>query len=232
MTERHIAIKDWQRHQHYRDARPPWIKLYGSLLDDAAFLALPDAAQLQLIKLWLLASRMGHPLPDDARLLAGKIGCRGKFHLDALIRSGFMVYEKSREILDKSLLNVRPLSTENREQRTTPSPPGRPIEEQRLAERLPTDAGRLALDAVLKAANSRAGVISSIVAMLDGMHPPAVKPEHMDVALSDYVAQGLSAGRFNAQHFRSFTRTAARPERSAPVGGPGKRVHDKIMGAL
>lgn len=86
----HIAVKDWATHQHYKDRRPPWIKLYGALLDDPTFLALPEATQAQLIKLWLLASRMGHPLPNDPQLLAGKIGVRGKLHLPALLSSGLL----------------------------------------------------------------------------------------------------------------------------------------------
>lgn len=110
-----LEIKDWKRHQHYKDERPAWIKLYGSLLDDAAFLGMSDAAQLQLVKLWLLASRMGHPLPYDAKLLAGKIGCRSKLRLDEIIAAKFLVpvYEKSRESLDDS----SGTKTENREQR-------------------------------------------------------------------------------------------------------------------
>lgn len=115
-----LEIKDWRTHQHYGKRNPPWIKLYTRLLDDATFMALPDAAQLQLVKLWILAAKMGHPLPNDPRLLAGKIGCRGKLQLDALIASGFVsrCYQNASEVLAKPLQEFAPLSTENREQRT------------------------------------------------------------------------------------------------------------------
>lgn len=86
-----LAIKSFEKFQHYRDRNPPWIKLYTALLDDAAFLALPETAQAQLVKLWLLAARMGHPLPNNAKLLSGKIGTPKVFHLDALIAAGFIV---------------------------------------------------------------------------------------------------------------------------------------------
>lgn len=108
----YIAVKDWKKHQHYRDDRPAWIKLYGALLDDAAFLGLSDAAQLQLIKIWLLASRMGHPLPNNPKLLAGKIGCRSKFDLATLVQSGFLLYAESRESLDDSSGTKRETETE------------------------------------------------------------------------------------------------------------------------
>lgn len=100
---KYLAVKDWKKHQHYKDDRPAWIKLYGALLDDAAFLSLPELAQLQLVKIWLLASRMGHPLPNDPKLLSGKIGCRGKFYLADLLGSGFLVYTDSRESIEESL---------------------------------------------------------------------------------------------------------------------------------
>lgn len=113
----HLAIKDWRKHQHYQSRKPapPWIKLYGALLDDADFLSMPEAVQAQLIKLWILASRMGHPLPYDAKLLGGKIGCRGRLQLDTMIASGFLepCNGGDRESLEES----SPTKTENREQR-------------------------------------------------------------------------------------------------------------------
>lgn len=86
----HLAIKGWATHQHYSKRNPPWIKVYTRLIDDADFLALPEVAQAQLVKLWLLAGRMGHPLPNDPQLLAGKIGTKGKFQLATLLASGLL----------------------------------------------------------------------------------------------------------------------------------------------
>jgi hypothetical protein len=86
-----LAIKGFSKFQHYKDRRPPWIKLYSALLDDQEFMALPEAAQAQLMKLWILASQMGHPLQNDAKLLAGKIGTKGRFHLAELVAVGFLV---------------------------------------------------------------------------------------------------------------------------------------------
>lgn len=120
----HLAIKDWKKHQHYTDRRPPWIKLYTRLLDDPAFMGLCEAAQAQLVKLWVLAANMGHPLPNDPRLLAGKIGVRGKFHLDAIIAAGFLnyCYQEPEEVGENLLAEVPEnptiLSTESREQST------------------------------------------------------------------------------------------------------------------
>src|SRR5574340_1175559 len=88
-----LRIKNFERFQHYRDRNPPWIKLYTQLLDDRDFLALSDAARGQLVLLWLLAARMGNPLPDDARLLAGKIGSSGRLQLEELVAAGWLIRE-------------------------------------------------------------------------------------------------------------------------------------------
>lgn len=86
-----LAVKGFDRFQHYRDRNPPWIKLHATLLTDLAFLEMPEAAQAQLVKLWVLASQMGHPLPNKPKLLAGKIGTTGKFYLAAIIAAGFLI---------------------------------------------------------------------------------------------------------------------------------------------
>jgi hypothetical protein len=86
-----LSIKNFREFQHYHTRGAPWIKLYASLLSDPAFLQLPEAAQAQLMKLWLLASQFGHPLPNNPRLLAGRIGTTGRFFLSALIDAGFLI---------------------------------------------------------------------------------------------------------------------------------------------
>lgn len=91
MPSRFLAVKGFRKFQHYRDRDPVWIKLYTNLLIDAAFLQLPEVAQAQLMKLWILASQLGNPLPNNPKLLAGKIGTSGKFHLAAIIDAGFLI---------------------------------------------------------------------------------------------------------------------------------------------
>jgi hypothetical protein len=49
-------VKNFEKHQHYKDRRPPWIKLHRTLLDDCAFLRLQPASRALAPLLWLLAS--------------------------------------------------------------------------------------------------------------------------------------------------------------------------------
>lgn len=89
----------------------------------------------------------------------------------------------------------------------------KPVDEQRLAERLTTGAGRNALTAILTVAGSKAGVVAEIEALLCGARGKQhlCTPEQLDVALSDYVTNGMSSGRWNAQHFRACVRRAMQP---------------------
>ena len=82
-----------------------------------------------------------------------------------------------------------------------------------MAERLTSDAGRNALSAVLRVSGSKLGVIAELDQMLTGnrgkQHHCTV--EQLDIALSDYVSNGMSSGRWNAQHFRACVRRAMQP---------------------
>lgn len=51
-----LTVKNWGEFQHYKDRRPPWIKLYRNLLDDQDFMCLPLASKALAPCLWLLAS--------------------------------------------------------------------------------------------------------------------------------------------------------------------------------
>jgi hypothetical protein len=48
--------KNWKRFQHFKDRKPPWIKLYRDILDDLDWHRLDGDAAKFLVQLWLLAS--------------------------------------------------------------------------------------------------------------------------------------------------------------------------------
>ena len=99
-----IRIKNWNTYQHYKHRRPPWIKLHTSLLEDYEFECLHDVSKLQLIAIWLVASRSkdihadGDPLlPDDEDYITKKAGLKRKVDLQPLIDSGFIIREAASE---------------------------------------------------------------------------------------------------------------------------------------
>lgn len=63
-----LRPKNWTAFQHYKNRRPPWIRLYHSLLDDPDFWSLGSDA-MYLIAIWLIASEHENgELPDTAKL--------------------------------------------------------------------------------------------------------------------------------------------------------------------
>lgn len=64
-------IKNWGKHQHFKDRTPPWIKLYRDILDDPDWHELPGDSAKVLISLWLIASEdetHTGALPDERRM--------------------------------------------------------------------------------------------------------------------------------------------------------------------
>lgn len=91
MESGYLAVKNFERFQHYKDRSPQWIKLYNDLAEDYGFSRLPDHQKAHLVLIWLLASRIDNRIPADARWIAGKIGATEPVDLDALVSAGFLV---------------------------------------------------------------------------------------------------------------------------------------------
>lgn len=87
---KYFSIKNYDRYQHYRDRRPPWIKLHVSLLDDYGFISLSDASKSHLMLLWLLASQTDNKIPHDIPWIKQRIGARGRVNLAELFNAGFL----------------------------------------------------------------------------------------------------------------------------------------------
>lgn len=59
-----LRIKGWEKFQHFKDRKPPWVKLYRDVLDDLQWHELDPAAAKVLVMLWLIASEHSGNLPD------------------------------------------------------------------------------------------------------------------------------------------------------------------------
>jgi hypothetical protein len=70
-----LRIKNWSKHQHFKDRTPPWIKLYREILDDPDWHELDGDSAKVLISLWLIASEDDSHLGllPDARRLAFRL---------------------------------------------------------------------------------------------------------------------------------------------------------------
>ena len=59
-----MKIKRWEKFQHFKNRKPPWIKLYRDILDDVEWFSLPPESAKSLVMLWLIASENDGCLPD------------------------------------------------------------------------------------------------------------------------------------------------------------------------
>lgn len=85
-----LAVKNYEKFQHYRDRLPPWIKLYNTLLDDYAFIELPETSRIHLVLLWLVASRHENRIPYDLKYLARAIHAKSRIDIPRLVEAGFL----------------------------------------------------------------------------------------------------------------------------------------------
>jgi hypothetical protein len=92
----YFSVKNFEKYQHYKDRRPPWIKLYNELLEDYDFCLLPDASKWQLVAIFLLASRYDNRVPADAEWVARKISATSTVDLTLLAKAGFIVMDQVR----------------------------------------------------------------------------------------------------------------------------------------
>lgn len=61
-------VKNWKDFQHFKDRKPPWIKLYRDLLDDPDWHELDGDDAKSLVMLWLIASEDSGNLPDIRKI--------------------------------------------------------------------------------------------------------------------------------------------------------------------
>ena len=67
---RQLKVKNWKKFQHFKDRRPPWIKLYRDLIDDKDWHSLDARVCKTLVLIWLIAS-------EDVDM-EGKLPCLDK----------------------------------------------------------------------------------------------------------------------------------------------------------
>jgi hypothetical protein len=59
-----MKIKNWSKFQHFKDRRPPWVKLYRDILDDLEWHELDPLSAKVLVMLWVIASEDEGRIPN------------------------------------------------------------------------------------------------------------------------------------------------------------------------
>ena len=78
-----MKIKNWSKFQHFKDRKPPWVKLYRDVLDDMEWYELDPLASKVLVMCWLIASEDEGRLPNT-KTLAFRLRMSEKQTLDCL----------------------------------------------------------------------------------------------------------------------------------------------------
>jgi hypothetical protein len=87
---RYLSITNHKKHQHYKDRRPPWIKLHVEVLDDYAFGCLQDASKAHLMLLWVLASKLDNRIPYDLGWISQQLNISTPIDVEELVAQGFI----------------------------------------------------------------------------------------------------------------------------------------------
>ena len=90
-TKRYLTVPELERWQHYKDRRPPWMKLHVEILDNYEFTNLPDQKKYQLLAIWLLATQLDNRLPYDSKWIARKINASSDIDLEYFISKNMLL---------------------------------------------------------------------------------------------------------------------------------------------
>lgn len=71
MAPTYLRVTKWDRYQHYKNRRPPWIKFYTDLLHPFNKINdLPVPTRYLFDRLLLLAAEYDNAIPNDSELIA------------------------------------------------------------------------------------------------------------------------------------------------------------------
>ena len=97
-----LRVKGWTKFQHYKDRRPPWIKLSRELLENYDWYRLHNDSKSLAITIWLLAAENDDPkagtIPDDPEWLGFRARMPAKTVIECikdLVKYGFLEHVKT-----------------------------------------------------------------------------------------------------------------------------------------
>ena len=119
MADEWIIVRNWDTFQHYRDRRPPWIKVYLDLTHNEEFLELTGHERGVLLGLWLEYAASGRKLRHDTAMISRRLGLKvTKRTLKALNDAGFIEISASAALASRA-------RTREKEKETDPPTPRR-----------------------------------------------------------------------------------------------------------
>lgn len=102
----YLAVPDLERWQHYKDRRPPWMKLHIEIFDNYDFGNLPDECKYHLLGIWLLATQIDNKIPSDNKWIERKIGANSTVDIEMLLALGHLEIHPDSELLARDKQNA------------------------------------------------------------------------------------------------------------------------------
>ena len=110
-----LKIKNWERHQHYKDRDPKWIKLYQDILTSQTWVVGDDASRTLAISLMLLAAKTGNRIPMNAAYIKRVAYLNSEPDFSSLLATDFIeIIEESGNASDVLAERYRDASLEKR----------------------------------------------------------------------------------------------------------------------
>jgi uncharacterized phage protein (TIGR02220 family) len=119
-----LRVKNWSKFQHFKDRKPPWVKLYRDILDDLEWHELDPQAAKVLVMLWLIASEDEGRLPNNKEL-AFRLRISEKSLETVVSKLDHWLYQDDINEISKLRLKV-PGETETETETETDSLSGKP----------------------------------------------------------------------------------------------------------
>jgi hypothetical protein len=188
-----LAVKNFERFQHYKDRNPPWIKLHAAVLDDYEFGRLQDASKMHLMGLWILASKCDNHIPADPLWIAKRIGANSPVDLEVLVRAGFLMrLQRASDTLDERQQDATRVEESRGEAEAESTPDAREAF-AKVEKQLPEKRQRDAFRALTRASRNPQAFALEVHSILTGMHrlaPYHPTAEQVGRALSDMSTNG------------------------------------------
>lgn len=92
----YLMVAELERHQHYKDRCPPWVKVHWSMLDDPRFIELNEVNRQRYLMCILIASRVENRIKNDPVYLSKMMRLSEPVDLTPLIDSGLLLAWRKR----------------------------------------------------------------------------------------------------------------------------------------
>lgn len=117
-----LIVRNWGQFQHYKNRRPPWLKLHRTLLENMDFCNLPIEAKAVLPLVWILASESGDigSVPYDLPVLSFRMRLPADqvaFAVAALVHADFLEFSDDASNVLASCYQVASAETERETER-------------------------------------------------------------------------------------------------------------------